>query len=373
MKRLLISLQLLYLPICLFGQTRIVGNFNSMEDWSNAVYLLAITDYKEVFSSTNRYHIDTAVVDQEGNFEFQLDELPCTACLYRIDVRPKGSNGPMVFGGTSKENFALFELKNGQHLKIDGNADQLTKSFSVKGGSQNWTYEKIRQLREPIYELGDTLNSQFMDAEFLSGKNLDSLREDGLQRLKVVIEQNNKELLQLMKESTNVYDKIIGGYLYDYDRNMENDLSVYEMVRDELQDTYGDHPYQIQLKKAIYETKYVLPAGSVAPSLTLPDVEGKETDLYEVGTNLILVDFWASWCSPCRHENRVTVKPLYDEFKEKGFVVYSVSMDDKKERWTAAIEKDEMSWNNVSDLLGMQSPIYSLYKIDALPTTYLVE
>ena len=75
---------------------------------------------------------------------------------------------------------------------------------------------------------------------------------------------------------------------------------------------------------------------------------------------------------PCRHENRNTVKPLYEKFKNEGFVVYSVSLDSNKDDWINAIKQDEMHWMNVSDLIGYQSPVYTTYKIDALPTTYLV-
>jgi thiol-disulfide isomerase/thioredoxin len=373
MKIILTIIQFIGLSICLNGQTKVIGNFQSMDGWSNEIYLLAIANYTDVFSSTNKYNIDTAFVDKKGNFEFQLKNIPCAKCLYRIDVRPKESSGAMIFNGTSKENFALFELKENQTIKIVGNANQLTKSFTLEGESQNWSYEEIRKLREPIYELGDRLSNQFTNPEFLKGKNIDSLREVAIKQLIEISEKNNEDLLRLMKQSSNIYDKIVGSKLYDYDMKMDNDIVIYELMSSQLKDAYSSHPFLIQLNEDIYETNFVLPKGSIAPSLNLPDVEGKNTELHKIGTNLILVDFWASWCSPCRHENRVTVKPLYEKYKEKGFVVYSVSMDDKKEKWIKAIEIDEMDWLNVSDLIGSNSPVYTTYKIDGLPTTYLIE
>jgi len=373
MKKLLTIIQIIGIWFCLNEQTKITGNFQSMEESSTEIYLLAITNYDEVFSSTNKYNIDTAIVDKEGNFEFQLTKIPCNQCLYRIDVRPKESNGAYIFSGTSKENFALFELKENQLIEISGNASQLTKSFKIESESQNWSYEEIRKLREPIYQLGDQLHKQFTNPEFLKGKNIDSLKTEGINRFIKISEKNNEELLRLMKSSSNIYDKIIGSKLFDYDMKMDNDIAIYEMMSNQLKDKYTSHQYLTQLNENIYQTKYVLPKGSVAPSLILPDNEGNKVDLKQVGENLILIDFWASWCSPCRLENRVTVKPLYDKFKEKGFVVYSVSMDKNKDKWIKAIEKDGMNWINVSDLLGNISPIYDKYKIDGLPTTYLIE
>jgi len=372
-KKLITVIQIIGFSICLNGQTKIIGNFQLMEEWSNEIYLLAITDYTNVFASTNKYNIDTAIVDKKGDFEFQLNKIPCTECLYRIDVRPKESNGAMIFNGISKENFALFELKENQTIKISGKANQLTKSFTIEGEQKNWSYEDIRKLREPIYEIADRLYNQFTNSEFLKGKDIDSLKAAGIKKIIEITEKNNEELLELMKESSNIYDKTIGSKLYDYDMKMDNDIIIYEMMSNQLKETYSSHQYLKQLNENIYETKHVMPKGSIAPSLNLPDDKGKQRNLYEIGKNLILIDFWASWCAPCRHENRVTVKPLYEKYKEKGFIVYSVSMDDKKEKWIKAIERDEMNWINVSDLLGSHSPVYKTYKIDGLPTTYLID
>ena len=82
---------------------------------------------------------------------------------------------------------------------------------------------------------------------------------------------------------------------------------------------------------------------------------------------------WASWCSPCRLENRTTVAPLFKRFSGQGFSVYSVSIDNKKKPWIAAISKDEMTWTNVSDLVGPNSPVAKQFGVSAIPVTFLID
>jgi len=87
----------------------------------------------------------------------------------------------------------------------------------------------------------------------------------------------------------------------------------------------------------------------------------------------VLIDFWASWCGPCRKENPNVVR-VYNKYKDKGFTIYSVSIDQSKENWLAAIEKDQLSWpSHVSTLQGWQTPILRDYGVNGVPFTVLID
>lgn len=113
--------------------------------------------------------------------------------------------------------------------------------------------------------------------------------------------------------------------------------------------------------------------GKNAPEIALPRPNGSILKLSSLRGNYVLIDFWASWCGPCRRENPNVIR-LYNQYKDKGFTVYSVSLDENKEAWLGAIASDGLVWpNHVSDLIRWNSPVVQAYKIQGIPHTVLVD
>lgn len=112
--------------------------------------------------------------------------------------------------------------------------------------------------------------------------------------------------------------------------------------------------------------------GYPAIDFTLPDVNGKNISLSSYKGKYVLVDFWASWCGPCRRENPAVVA-AYQKYKDKGFDILAVSLDDNKEKWLAAIAKDNLTWSHVSDLKGWQSSVGKLYGVTSIPFNLLLD
>ena len=114
--------------------------------------------------------------------------------------------------------------------------------------------------------------------------------------------------------------------------------------------------------------------GAVAPDFSAPTPTGDVLALNDVTSNakLTLVDFWAAWCRPCRAENPNIVS-VYQKYHDKGFDVLGVSLDNKAEHWTNAIEADGLEWNHISNLQRFQDPIARLYNINAIPAAFLLD
>jgi len=112
--------------------------------------------------------------------------------------------------------------------------------------------------------------------------------------------------------------------------------------------------------------------GDEAANITGPNPEGKVIDLKSLRGKYVLIDFWASWCGPCRRENPNVVR-LYNKYKSKGFEILGVSLDNKKDKWVAAIAKDKLTWPHVSDLKGWSSALAKPYGVKGIPYTVLVD
>ncbi len=115
-----------------------------------------------------------------------------------------------------------------------------------------------------------------------------------------------------------------------------------------------------------------LMVGAVAPDINLAQPNGENLAMSSLRGKYVLIDFWASWCGPCRKENPFNVA-LYNKYKDKGFEIYGVSLDQDPNRWVAAIEKDGLTWKHVSDLKGWSSSAGQLYGIRSIPATVLLD
>ena len=138
-----------------------------------------------------------------------------------------------------------------------------------------------------------------------------------------------------------------------------------------MKEYFSDNIFFKELQKKIIPEKHIN-IGQVAPDIALADTNGNIIKLSSLRGKYVLIDFWASWCGPCRRENPNLVN-VYNKYKDKGFEIYAVSLDRSRDGWINAIHKDNLTWFHVSDLKYWESEAAALYGVKGIPFTVLLD
>ena len=153
--------------------------------------------------------------------------------------------------------------------------------------------------------------------------------------------------------------------------NPETDTALMDQMVSIFRQKYPKYDLTRQLVNKVNATRRIA-IGAIAPGFVSTDTAGKKIDLKDYRGKYTFVEFWASWCAPCREESPTLVR-LYNQYKDKGFSILSVSIDKNTTQWKNAIRQDGYVWGNVCDLNGYGGPMAALYTVTAIPNSFLLD
>ena len=297
--------------------------------------------------------VDTVTLDASGNFRCTLQLSNPT--LYLINVLDNPDIPVSHIMATPKETINI-------SMTYDSDVNYMVIN-SASGSKNVQLYKEFNAL---MYEFSK--KAQALDTEFGQPGTSNERKEQLSSTFMELQVSNNIAIRQLISKNVNV---LMSAFLVTYfDSDFETYADLYEAVQKGLEKQYPDNQF-VQYVASKVQTN--LGPGHMAPEIAMNNPEGKELKLSDLRGNIVLIDFWASWCSPCRAENPNVVR-LYNKYHSKGFEVFSVSLDRSRNEWLNAINRDGLIWSNhVSDLNGWTSSGGATYGITSIPSTVLVD
>ena len=314
----------------------------------------AETLYLEKLGSAKQVIIDSVILDENGNFEF-TNYTPKIG-FYRIK--------------TNDKNFAMLVLDSADKVTITGSVKDLGNTFKVEGSSETTIFIEYNNLSKSRDIKLDSLNKAFqllMETNKMDSKRMDSLSAIFETPYNSIINQSNILMVDKISKNTNMYSSIMAIQALDPDKYSD----LYKSLDAGLSKKFPKDKNVIMFHEVV-ERMLSTNIGQFAPEISLPSPDGKEIALSSLKGKLVLIDFWASWCGPCRKEMPNVVK-IYSKFKNKGFEIYGVSLDQDKEKWMEAITKDGINWPQVSDLKYWDNVAARIYNVQGIPYTVLID
>lgn len=285
-------------------------------------------------------------------------------------------NGAFSFSGKAPhQEYAVIQLSNDIYFpvilekgEISFNAElENLSQYELKGTEGNRALSEFRRV-DKYFKYGlDSIYQSYISAQ-TSGQITASLDSSIKKSYDNFSKKRQSFVERFIKDHSNSLAS--AAILLQEQYNLE-DEKVNELF-DGLSKELSESGVVITLKKE-NDIRKATALGQPFVDFKLPDVAGKEQQFSALvnGHKVVLLDFWASWCGPCRRENP-NVVDLYSKFKDKGLLIVGVSLDEKKDKWVEAIKADNIIWVQLSDLKGWKSGAAAAYGVKAIPSTFLI-
>jgi peroxiredoxin len=325
------------------------------------IYLQEMTSYEMIT-------LDSCLIDTAG--QFVLKGTSATTKFFAVHTDP--------------ENLIYLLAGDGDEIRLSGDAMELSNTYIVEGSAHSELIRKLTREQNrtltSIRSLSRVFNDSIRNPNFDEIKaRLDSIYSDIVSEQREFtfrfIEDNLHSLASLMA----LYQQIGPRH---YLLNPEEDFLYFAMVDSSLSILYPESDAVNDLHRQVEELRQKkqfedisassLGEGMTAPEIALPNPDGDTILLSSTRGKIVLLDFWAAWCSPCRRENPNLVR-AYKKYKDKGFEIYQVSLDQTKDAWLKGIEDDKLSWIHVSDLQYWNSIVVPIYNIQGIPMSILLD
>lgn len=336
----------------------------------------------------NAEGFDVKLVVFENGEERIIDSSKVADGLFEVQTETKELREYILLVGENEMPVVLFLDEGTMNVTIKGDMPGLGENYTIDGSEPSLHIKNYLEFLKPFYE---TEKALYTEAQSINPMDTASIQRITGQLDSISAIQREYTIAHIADHPNSPTNWIMLRELFPASGLVNfdpADLSYFQDVADGIREKYpySEYPALIEsdIKDVLAQIEQMKnPISRVdprkempfeyAPEIVLNDVNGKPLALSSLKGKVVLIDFWASWCGPCRQENPNVVR-VYNAYKDKGFTIFSVSLDEKKEAWLKAIEADNLTWpNHVSDLIGWKSSAAAAYGVNSIPATFLID
>jgi peroxiredoxin len=294
--------------------------------------------------------LDSTVFSEKGDFKF-THSAPAVD-FFRI---ASGNNEYMIIA------------KNGDQIKITADMADKTLAYNISGAMEADKLEALNKVKNQYMLKIADIQKQFDEAVTTQPDKRDAIMEQMKPAYMQEIAGLNKAVLKFAQDNT---ASLAGFYAVNLlnPAEFEKELVDYS---DKIKSNFNENKAVTEFLVKMAKLKSVQ-IGQPAPEFTINSVDGKPIKLADFKGKYVMLDFWASWCKPCRDENPNVVK-AFNAYKDKNFTILGISLDKDPVAWKGAIAADKLSWAHASDLKDFDSPTAVLYAIEAIPSSFIID
>lgn len=320
----------------------ISGKFENAKPQSK-VYLYGINKGSELA-------LDSTVLSDKGEFKFShaTDDVD----FFRVKI--------------DNSEYMLI-AKNGDAIKLEADLADKALNYKLSGAAEADKLEELNKNKNGYMAKIAALQAQFEENVSSQPQNRDAIANQMRPALMAENEGLVNYILKFAMDNTN---SLAGFYAInslnpgDYEKEL---LAYADQIKSNFNKNQAVTDFLVRMAKL-----RSVQVGQVAPDFKMNTIDGKTVKLSGLRGKYVLLDFWASWCQPCRQENPNVVK-LYHQYKDKNFTVLGVSLDKDPIAWKQAVIQDGLSWTHASELQDFESPTVRLYQVDAIPSSFILD
>ena len=294
--------------------------------------------------------VDSTQLSENGKFQFK-HSAPYEN-LYKIRV-----------GGS------IFDIiaKNGDDITFSTDINDNSKAYTVTGSEESGKIQEFNKINNVYSDKMSKLYNDYQAKAQALGKETDSLINVYRPQFQTIMDEQSVATLKFVNDNKSSLAGFYAATSLDPDKYEQQLIAYADAIKDNFKDNLGVQQFEKQMASA-----KPVSIGQHAPDFTIIGIDDKPIKLSDYKGKYVMLDFWASWCMPCRQENPNVVKQ-YAVYHAKGLNILGISLDQDKSKWQQAITADNLSWAHASDLKNFEGATEVLYHIQAIPSNFIID